>query len=151
MKIPFIASLWNSFLKEEIRNSQKTSKNQINWEKKKVHPEAETIVFAIIIIIIIIIVNKKANYKYLAIKKVNYQYLLVNKKQSKAYSEPQQNDLPNSYLCHGEKIRGYQVLTHELEVPIPPFLRHDRNISKQSLQLCHQMKTEEERKINKLN
>ena len=72
MKIPFIASLRNSFLKEEIRNSQKTSKNQINWEKKKVHPEAETIVFAfiiIIIIIIIIIVNKKANYKYLAIKK----------------------------------------------------------------------------------
>ena len=37
------------------------------------------LLFAVIIIVIIIL-NKKAKYKYSAVKYINYQYLLVNKK-----------------------------------------------------------------------
>ena len=76
--------------------------------------------------------NKTTKYKYLAIKQINYQYLLVNKKQSKAYSKPQRIDLPNSCWCHEVEIRGYRVLTHDLEVPLPLLFQHDRKISKQN-------------------
>ena len=54
------------------------------------------------------------------------------KKQSKAYSEPQQIDLPNSCWCPGEEKRGYQLLTRELEVPLPPLILHDSKSSKQN-------------------
>ena len=58
--------------------------------------------------------------------------MLVNKKQSKAYSKPQWIDLPNSFWCHGEQIRGYQVRTRELEAPLLPLFPHNRKISKQN-------------------
>ena len=58
--------------------------------------------------------------------------MLANKKQSKEYSEPERIDFPNSCWCHGEDIRGYQILTSELPVPLPPLFWHNSKISKQN-------------------